>query len=1454
MASAKDTGDLFIKVGLDLSAVDKGLVYLNRKVDENVTTLQEKLKQNKIKLDIDTSKIGSSVTDTIKAVKNALGNTAGDLILKAGLDLSAVDKDLVYFNRKIDENVTLLQEKLKQRTIKLDTDAKKIDTKTTAGSDERFRVDYHGLKEIEKLQQQIVNLREIEFQVASKTAGINSNEAQKALRAKKDAEKEIAETQQKLNKEVLDINPRAERRKMLEDYHKAQSAQSTITSPEIRRSNENWINGNRNPYIQESAATKETTEYLKNQYHILKNNEQIQQQILKLREAEFRNIAKISGADSEKAQKALTAKSAVEKEITATQKAIQETTEYLKILGKIEEAEKHHQAKSLQDAIKNNRTAYRANSRWGREETFKDNASAKIEKISNTFNELRDASGSVGDIVSKTLEIFGRVPSTLGKAGVAAGAFAAALIALPIAAKKVQDSLIDLASPALKSGDALYAASRGAQMTIKDFAEFSRVCKVTGIEISEVTNMSKKMQAALIRVESDPSGTNATAANAKYLVNTLKQYGVEIRKANGELKNHSELQLSVAEGLKKAQEAGRGRDFLVAIGASGDYATYLEDLAGNIELEKSIVKNALADATLAHNTQGYLNALNLQKETLQNTLSSAFVPVAYDIIPQITEQLGRLTDVINKNADGIRAIAEVAGNAAVKVTELGVGLAEVFAKGADFVTDKLEIGKEERDFIQNLKKTYGNQLKNIGSFDDYLNIVHPDIAKDIQDYNSGEALKRRNQALENERKKLAAEIEKLKKEAEDKLKAEKEAFANRTQKADKTNITAKFEENSQAYRRRENIKAQLEADITEITRLSHLAEREINGKFNLLEDRATRLNKILKEYGRVQKWQSSDDYKTFFNDDTGNDKSSLTPEEENARLARMAKLREELHKLKLESQFGGDWYGKSLAELKNWTDQQLKIIEPLKKLHFTEYNEEYALIKETANEKLLAIERKRHEETRNLMQETANIEYQMTHSALEKELHDIEIWKNAQLSKGNVANQVATIEQNAAARAVAAIKRETDAFKKNLQSLEEKIFAQEHSQRDRDILEAQKERAEMLKQGYPEDRVNYWYENRLAEIAERARKDRDYRKKPKLARAQSDPNKIDIGYGDSNNSGNGWINLTEGWNDLTQPKNQNQVPDFLGEINSKVEQAFQQNEKLSNAAEQAAQYLAQIETDSVNEKLGTFGDAITNATETIKKSLDNLQQNNSQPNSPQQNSPQQNSTAQATQNNNNDMVNKSLDASQTITKVGNVVGTAMSAAELLAPGWGRAAATAINGVRLALASGTAEILLDTAQQAHNFNAPTNPPQTNNTAAAVQQNLPNFEAFNFGLDKAVTSLEAFNLGLDKSVGKLESVNSENTSLNIDISPITSELVTLTQTIGGIAQDLKAIQQQKAEPPVINVNPTINNNLAGAYVFDNAMKNQLTDDITTNVANGITEAIQKAQAQGNFGYSN
>lgn len=70
---------------------------------------------------------------------------------------------------------------------------------------------------------------------------------------------------------------------------------------------------------------------------------------------------------------------------------------------------------------------------------------------------------------------------------------------------------------------------------------------------------------------------------------------------------------------------------------------------------------------------------------------------------------------------------------------------------------------------------------------------------------------------------------------------------------------------------------------------------------------------------------------------------------------------------------------------------------------------------------------------------------------------------------------------------------------------------------------------------------------------------------------------------------------------------------------------------------------------------------------------------------------------------------------------------------------------------------------------------------------------------------------------------------------------------------LSQILGAIQQSGNNPPQITVNSTINVDLGGAYVFDNNMKKQLTDDITNDVARGVTSAVQEATNRINTGYA-
>jgi hypothetical protein len=91
--------------------------------------------------------------------------------------------------------------------------------------------------------------------------------------------------------------------------------------------------------------------------------------------------------------------------------------------------------------------------------------------------------------------------------------------------------------------------------------------------------------------------------------------------------------------------------------------------------------------------------------------------------------------------------------------------------------------------------------------------------------------------------------------------------------------------------------------------------------------------------------------------------------------------------------------------------------------------------------------------------------------------------------------------------------------------------------------------------------------------------------------------------------------------------------------------------------------------------------------------------------------------------------------------------------------------------------------------------------------------------------------------EQTLGVLEQINSGVPEINSNLSQI-----------------LGAIEQRGQNPPQINVNPTISVDLGGAYVFDNAMKQRLTDDITNNVANAVTSAVNDATSRINTGFGN
>lgn len=214
-------------------------------------------------------------------------------------------------------------------------------------------------------------------------------------------------------------------------------------------------------------------------------------------------------------------------------------------------------------------------------------------------------------------------------------------------------------------------------------------------------------------------------------------------------------------------------------------------------------------------------------------------------------------------------------------------------------------------------------------------------------------------------------------------------------------------------------------------------------------------------------------------------------------LKRVQQFRAELEDLKIELNFDGKDYLKSFEQLKLWKQRESAYKNFLS-------DEEQKVIDDLYAAKFDKIKQEQAEKVQQYWQNAADIEYEMTHTAFEKELRDIERWKEAQQEKASTAEEIQAVIAESAAKEAQAFEREMDRIKGKLQSLDDKIFEIDHSQYENDLRRVQQEYVrgiqEWQEQGLltPEikSKLDYLLSRQTEELNKRASKNKDYRKSP----------------------------------------------------------------------------------------------------------------------------------------------------------------------------------------------------------------------------------------------------------------------------------------------------------------------------------------------------------------------
>ena len=480
--------------------------------------------------------------------------------------------------------------------------------------------------------------------------------------------------------------------------------------------------------------------------------------------------------------------------------------------------------------------------------------------------------------------------------------------------------------------------------------------------------------------------------------------------------------------------------------------------------------------------------------------------------------------------------------------------------------------------------------------------------------------------------------------------------------------------------------------------------------------------------------------------------------------------------MRIEIDFDGDDYKKSLEQAKIWRDRSLRdqwfLTDSEKNAIQDLYSAKVEQIEQQHAAELEKIQEESAKRTQEMLKSAADIEFAQTHSAFEKQLRDIEQWKEAQLEKATTAEEVAATIKNAAMKEADAFEREMDRIKGKIESAQDRLARLTLSQYENDVRNAQKQYLEDIKE-LPKGLADELYRAEMRQIKKRAGEDKsgDYTKKP--------------------DGGSQFLDFTrshKSWLD----------------VDSKI---LAQQQIFKNSMKKAAGG-----SEKIAEKFSDTAEKI-NFDKILQNKFDAL----------------------------------GNQATQTADKFKNASSTIQQAAKIFL-GWEKEKSE--EKIKFPEETGGA-IYGDDPFFSHNYEQ--------NGIKIIYGDDESGTTENFSNDFGSAEENFSQINFDGAIQQISDSQSQRTAeivTNIQslTQNVTQLLNNLSQTAGQIAQTLSNTEKNRTSPPNINIQLTPNINLGGAYVFDNTMKRQLTDEISSEVANAVKSAVESSASQMNFGYGN
>lgn len=308
---------------------------------------------------------------------------------------------------------------------------------------------------------------------------------------------------------------------------------------------------------------------------------------------------------------------------------------------------------------------------------------AEITQVNGELAKTATASTSAfGKLGASVTAAQGKITGVVGSIGKLNAAIAGGVAAVSAGA-----GIFALTDKAMTAGNDLYKLSSRLQMTTAEASKLSKVFKLSGTDINSVIPFFARLDKQAL----------AASKTQNSLSKAMQEYGFSLTDTKGNLLSYEKQLEQLAGAYQKAMSNGREAEFVTnVLGAKGAaLVPILQDYATNLEIVSRIKTTGLLNPKEAHELYIEWQAMQMQAGQLTSAIGQALMPVARELMPEITKGFSEFAQLIKDNQNGIKEFGSVAGNA---IGGLASSLVTVIGLLGDVKSKIDDVGASAKDW------------------------------------------------------------------------------------------------------------------------------------------------------------------------------------------------------------------------------------------------------------------------------------------------------------------------------------------------------------------------------------------------------------------------------------------------------------------------------------------------------------------------------------------------------------------------------------------------------------------------------------------------------------------------------------------------------------------------------------------------------------------------------------